>query len=75
MIKKNMENLSNGNTRLMKNFTQTELWNRIKQRFGKKFVIPLFFYYDDFDIDNPLGLHRAFSLHVIGKFLKKRNHV
>ena len=54
-----MENLSNGNIRLMKNFTQTELWNRIKQRFGKKFVIPLFFYYDDFDIDNPLGPHRG----------------
>lgn len=39
------------------NFVQCELWQEKLKTFGDKFVLPLFVYYDDFEINNPLGSH------------------
>lgn len=38
--------------------TQADLWITIKQKFSG-IVIPLIFYFDDFEINNPLGTHRC----------------
>lgn len=43
---------------LWSNFIQGELWQeKIKKHFEDKFVLPLFIYYDDIEINNPLGTH------------------
>ena len=35
---------------LMRHFYQGQLWRNIKQRFGEKFVLPVFMYSDDFNV-------------------------
>lgn len=43
---------------LWSNFIQGELWQeKIKKHFKGKIVLPLFIYYDDIEINNPLGTH------------------
>ncbi|XP_024884336.1 uncharacterized protein LOC112462665, partial [Temnothorax curvispinosus] len=43
---------------ILSNFVQGELWQqKIKHNFSGKTVIPLFIYYDDFEVNNPLGSH------------------
>lgn len=39
------------------NIMQGSLWKDIKKKFQNKFVLPLFIYADDIEINNPLGTH------------------
>lgn len=39
-------------------------WKRIEKQFAEKLVIPLLLYFDDFEINNPLGSHSG--IHKIG---------
>lgn len=45
-------------------FIQGETWKHVKEKFAKKLVLPLLLYFDDFEINNPLGSHRG--VHKIG---------
>lgn len=58
LLKSNIENLihktDNG---LICNFIQSEIWRNKLQKNPNKILIPLFLYYDDFEINNPLGSH------------------
>lgn len=47
--------------RLKVNLTQCTLWEIIKNHFVGKFVVPLIFYYDDFNPDVPYGPHSGFN--------------
>ncbi|XP_036146073.1 uncharacterized protein LOC118646711 [Monomorium pharaonis] len=52
-----MESLEN-EKELLSNFIQGEIWQRKKQLYYKdKIVIPLFLFFDDFEVNNPLGSH------------------
>ena len=45
-------------TEILENFVQGELWrSQVNTYFIGKFVIPLFLYFDDFEVNNPLGSH------------------
>ncbi|XP_044010180.1 uncharacterized protein LOC122853827 [Aphidius gifuensis] len=39
-------------------FVQGEAWRNIISQYQNKFVIPLSIYFDDFEINNPLGSHK-----------------
>lgn len=41
-----------------------EVWKHIQEQFSEKFVLPLLLYFDDFEINNPLGSHSG--IHKIG---------
>lgn len=42
------------------NFIQSKLWRHKKESFGNdEIVLPLFIYYDDWEVNNPLGSHCA----------------
>ncbi|EFN60891.1 hypothetical protein EAG_02219, partial [Camponotus floridanus] len=44
----------------VKNFIQSELWCRKRKNFDNDaIVLPLFIYYDDWEVNNPLGSHTA----------------
>ncbi|XP_044011924.1 uncharacterized protein LOC122854951 isoform X1 [Aphidius gifuensis] len=43
------------------NFIQGNLWQKIVSHDENKLILPLFFYYDDYENDNPLGSHRGVS--------------
>lgn len=42
---------------IISNFVQGALWERKVKEFGDKFVLPVFVYYDDFEINNALESH------------------
>lgn len=42
-----------------KSLLQGELWKRIRNQFAQKTVLPLVLYFDDVEINNPLGTHRG----------------
>ncbi|XP_071653435.1 uncharacterized protein [Temnothorax longispinosus] len=45
-------------TEILENFIQVQLWkNKVAKYFSDKFVIPLFLYFDDFEVNNALGSH------------------
>lgn len=46
------------------NITQTPLWHEIKTQSLKKYIYPIFIFFDDFEIGNPLGSHKG--IHKIG---------
>jgi hypothetical protein len=47
-------------TAVLSNFVQGKLWRKKKiDYFSDKIVFPLFVYYDDFEVNNPLGSHKA----------------
>lgn len=46
----------NDNPRIMSSFIQSNLW-KIKSNDSIKIVLPLYLYYDDFEVNNPLGSH------------------
>jgi len=44
----------------VKNFIQSKLWHRKRESFDNdEIVLPLFVYYDDWEVNNPLGSHCA----------------
>ncbi|KAK9736438.1 hypothetical protein QE152_g12518 [Popillia japonica] len=43
------------------NIVQSQLWKYILVEYPNKMVLPLCFYYDDFEINNPLGTHAGIS--------------
>ncbi|XP_036320474.1 uncharacterized protein LOC118734989 [Rhagoletis pomonella] len=46
------------NDKIITNFVQGKLWrNKVKSFSPHKIVLPLFLYFDDFEINNPLGSH------------------
>ncbi|XP_048514964.1 uncharacterized protein LOC125501885 [Athalia rosae] len=46
---------------VVKNIVQTNLWNSIEQKFNGKLVLPLILYFDDFEVNNPLGSHAGIN--------------
>lgn len=46
------------------NIIQTEIWKNVLKRFGNKTVLPICLYFDDFEVNNPLGTHAG--VHKIG---------
>jgi len=34
-----------------------DVWKHIEKQFAEKLVLPLLLYFDDFEINNPLGSH------------------
>lgn len=47
-------------TAVLSNFVQGKLWRKKKtDYFSDKIVFPLFVYYDDFEVNNPLGSHKV----------------
>lgn len=38
-------------------FTQSKLWQNKVKHFPNRTILPLFLYYDDFEVNNPLGSH------------------
>ncbi|KAK4886162.1 hypothetical protein RN001_002433 [Aquatica leii] len=47
---------------ILSNFVQGDLWQYKLKSFSKdKFVLPIFLYYDDFKIGNPLGSHAGIN--------------
>ena len=60
-VKHYMEKLENEKT-LLQNFIQGKLWKRkVAKFFRGKFVIPLFLYFDDFEVNNALGSHAGYK--------------
>lgn len=60
LLKNHMELLDTTNPRLKKNVIQCSMWKNIKKRFdADKFVVPLTFYYDDFEVGNEIGSHKG----------------
>lgn len=53
----NMEILSRNAT--ICNFVNGSRWEEIKKDFNDKIVIPYTLYYDDFQLDNPIGSHKT----------------
>lgn len=49
------EELSKSNPNVCSSFYNSKRWHTIKKKFGKKIVLGLFIYYDDFEINNPLS--------------------
>lgn len=45
-------------------FLGSFLWRNISKNYGNSIVIPIFLFYDDFEINNPLGSHA--SIHKLG---------
>lgn len=60
----NYINFLNSNNQILTNIIQAKLWSDIKVKFNGKFVIPLLLYFDDFEVENPLGSHAG--VHKIG---------
>lgn len=46
---------------IISSIIQCDVWRKIEQRFGDELVLPLILYYDDFEINNPLGSHRGIN--------------
>lgn len=42
-------------------FLNADLWSKIKTKFPGKFVIPLMFFFDDVELNNPLGSHKGIN--------------
>lgn len=45
------------NSGVISNFVQGQLWQEKVKNFPDKFVLPLFIYFDDLEVNNPLGSH------------------
>ena len=59
--KKHMQKLED-EKELLQNFIQGKLWKRKVAKFYRgKFVIPLFLYFDDFEVNNVLGSHAGYK--------------
>lgn len=43
---------------------QGEVWKNIEKKFSNKIVLPIILYFDDLEINNPLGSHR--NVHKLG---------
>ncbi|XP_066595382.1 uncharacterized protein [Prorops nasuta] len=56
-IKQYIENVKNSD--ILVSSMQGALWKKIEQRFEGKTVLPLIIYFDDLEINNPLGSHRS----------------
>lgn len=46
-------------TKIISNVTQCTIWKRKKVSFGDRLVLPIFFYQDDYETNNPLGSHKG----------------
>lgn len=46
---------------VIENFVQCNLWKKKLKHFEGKIVFPLFLYFDDFEVNNPLGSHAKVS--------------
>lgn len=44
---------------IISNFIQNTLWKEKLKNFPNKLVLPLFIYFDDFEVNNPLGSHAS----------------
>lgn len=46
---------------IISNFVQGNLWRKLREDFGDKFVLPINLFFDDFENNNPLGSHKGIS--------------
>ena len=46
---------------IIENFIQAKLWKEKKRKHLGKFVLPLFLYFDDFEVNNVLGGHAGYK--------------
>ena len=46
---------------IISNFIQCSLWRRLVKEFPNKTVFPIFWYFDDYENNNPLGCHRGIA--------------
>lgn len=56
----NIENCKN-NDNVITSVIQTKFWQSIEKCAVGKTILPLVIYFDDFEINNPLGLHKGIS--------------
>lgn len=52
-----------GNSEIMTSVFKSKIWHSMKQQYGNE-VLPFILYYDELEINNPLGTHRG--LHKLG---------
>jgi hypothetical protein len=53
-----MKDLENQSDNCISNFTQSPIWlSKLKKKNANKIVFPIFLFFDDFEITNPLGSH------------------
>lgn len=46
----------------LRNVIQGTLWrSKVATEFGEKFVLPLYVYFDDYEVGNPLGSHAGLN--------------
>lgn len=58
IITSHMENLlSSANSSVISNFIQSNLWKSKITKNPNKLIFPVFLYYDDFEVNDPLGSH------------------
>ncbi|EZA59657.1 hypothetical protein X777_16728 [Ooceraea biroi] len=51
----------NENSEELTSGLQCEIWRYLKDQFSEKIVLPLLLYFDDFEINNPLGSHSGIN--------------
>lgn len=49
---------------IISNFVQGEVWQEVLKKYEKELVLPYFLFYDDFEVNNPLGSHS--TIHNLG---------
>lgn len=52
------------NEEVLSSFLDGSTWKNMKSKFKKQFVFPIFLYYDDVEMGNPLEFHSG--IHKIG---------
>lgn len=57
-------NESSNNTDILSSFLNGSTWQKMKKNFKEKTVFPIFLYYDDAEMGNPLGSHSG--VHKMG---------
>lgn len=57
---KNIKEINESCSRDIFDFLGSPLWNEISKNYTGNIVIPIFLFFDDFEINNPLGSHAAF---------------
>ncbi|KAF0712771.1 SAM domain-containing protein [Aphis craccivora] len=48
------------------NFTQGSVWRKKQKDHESQIVLPIFLFFDDYEVGNPLGNH--FGIHKLGTF-------
>lgn len=63
------------NSRSLNHFCNGKIWKNKVKKYTDKFVIPYFLYFDDFEVNNPLGSHSSSLLGVYFSFPSAPEHL